>query len=183
MREKLIKNLNKVLIVVIPIIFIIFILAGYLFYLKPYIINMKTGYIPTKRRNTYTIKNADDILLNNYISKKSNTLIVFWATWCPSCVDESNALNEFINNNPDIPVIVVSHDKTIEKVEQYLKENNFNWFVILDSERKLRTIIDTNTKGIPSTYLLDKDLNVLSKEVTQMSENDFYDFYNLNFNK
>lgn len=183
MKGNLTKSSNKLLTLVISIIFLIFILVGYLFYLKPYAINMKTNYIPTKRRNTYIIQNANDILLNNYISKKSNTLIVFWATWCPSCIEESNDLNEFINNNPDIPVIVVSHDKTIEKVEQYLKENNFNWFVILDSERKIRASLDTDTKGIPSTYLLNKDLNVISKEITQMSEKDFYDFYNFNFNK
>lgn len=177
------KCLNNILIktIIISLVLFFLLLFCYLFFLKDYSFDVKKYYIPTKKRNNYVITN--DTCLNKYISKNKNTLIVFWATWCPSCIEESNDLNEFITNNPDIPVIVVSHDKNIENVEKYLKENNYNWFVILDSNRELRKNIDTNTKGIPATYLLDKDLNILLKDVSKLSKEDFFNFYNLNFNK
>lgn len=172
----------KTSIIIVIFISLLFILFN-LFYSNSEKTNIKNNYIPTKKRTNYVIINSNDISLNNYISNKSNTLVIFWATWCSSCVEESNNINSFILNNPEIPVIIISHDKNLEKVEKFLKENNFNWFVILDTNRKIRESIDTDTKGIPATYLLNKDLNIISKVITQMSEDDFYNFYNLNFNK
>ncbi len=182
----MIRNITKksIKIAIIILIFTILLLLIFfhLFYSNQNKNSIINKYIPTKKRTSYVIVNNSDILLNNYISKKSNTIIIFWATWCSSCVEESNSINSFITSNPQIPVIVVSHDKNIEKIEEYLKANNFNWFVILDTNRKLRESIDSDTKGIPATYLLNKDQNILSKAITQMTKDDFYNFYNFNFN-
>lgn len=142
----------------------------------------KDTYIPTSKRESYIIKNVDNILINNfsnYVSKNKNTLIVFWASWCQACVEESNDLNNFITNNPDIPVLVVSFDKNITDLETYLSSNNYNWFVFFDTERKIRKILDADTKGIPATYLINNNLEVITKEISSKTEDEFLEFYNL----
>lgn len=179
------KFTKKIFLIIFILLFIIIILAFGIYLCKSYLNNNKNkyminGYVPTSNRNTYILQNVDDSLINNYISKHDNTLIVFWASWCQACVEEANELNNFINNNPNITVIVVSFDKNITDLENYLKNNNYNWFVIFDTERKIRKSLDNDIKGIPATYLINNTLNVISKEITSMDEDGLLKFYNLN---
>lgn len=181
---KLMKNLTKkniittfiLLFFIVILIFIIY--FGTLFFKEnKYLFNNK--YIHTKKRDTYIIKNVDDTLINSYISKDNNTLIVFWASWCQACIEESAELNNFINNNPDITVLVVSFDKSFSDLENYLSTTNYNWFIILDPNRKIRQSLDTDTKGIPAAYLINSNLDVIAKDISTMNEEQFLKFYNL----
>ena len=81
-------------------------------------------------------------------------------------------------SNPDIPVIVVSHDKNYDTLSNYIIENNYNWFVIFDTDKKIRNAISKNTSGIPSTYLLNKKGEVIKYKNGFFSKDDFFTFYN-----
>lgn len=141
-----------------------------------YIDNNK--YIATSKRNSHIIYTADENILNKYYVKNKNTIVVFWASWCPQCLEEAPELNEFMLSNPDIPVIVVSHDKNYDTLSNYLIENNYNWFVIFDTDKKIRNAISKNTSGIPSTYLLNKKGEVIKYKNGFFSKDDFFTFYN-----
>lgn len=136
----------------------------------------KTKYIPTTKRTSYVLANVDDTFLNSYLQRK-NTLIIFFATWCDHCINEKDTITKLYNNNPDIPVIVVSHDKSLEDLDNYLKENNLNWFVIFDPNKNIREKIDKNSSGIPYLYLIDKNSDVIDKLNFPFNYDDILNFY------
>lgn len=146
---------------------------------KKYNFFNNTKYISTNKRKNYIINNVDETLLTNYISKKQNTLIIFWASWCSTCVEEADELNKFITNNPNLPIIIVSHDRELSDLENYLTTKNYKWFVIFDTDKTIRENIDKESKWIPSLYLLDKDLNIISSSTNSMTEEELLNFYNL----
>lgn len=183
------KNLTKKHIKIIFILLILIIFLFFCFYF--FILNItnkkeikiKDEYIYSIKRDNYIIKNVDEALINifaNYIPKEKNTLIVFFATWCQACVEESEELNKFITNNPNIPVIVVSFDKKVTDLENYLLKNKYNWFTFFDPTREIRKLYDIDTKGIPATYLVNNNFNVISKKISSMTEEELLNFYNLN---
>ncbi len=159
--------------IIFAIIFSIIILSYYNKYYKNY------NYVQTNKRESSIIKMADNTYLDSYISKKKNTLVIFWASWCPSCKMESEALNNFILKQPNIPVIIVSHDKDYETLNNYLNINNYNWFVILDSEKTIREHIAPNTSGIPCAYLINTNGNIINYYKATFTEDMFLKFYNL----
>lgn len=138
-------------------------------------------YVYLNDRENYIIQNVDNSFLDDYYNDE-NTMVVFTASWCKYCVEEQNELNNFIINNPDKKVIIVSHDKTYEDLENYLKTNNFNWFVIFDKDKTIRNHIDPGSNGIPSTYLLNKSGKMIGFSIGTKNENEFLQFYNNEIN-
>ena len=172
------KNMKKKFIILICIIFFILVLlAAFLFiYFKTDLIKKNIDLTTAKSRKNYII--TDDKNLSNYINKDEKTLVIFWATWCSYCLEESNELNEYIKSNPYKSIIIVSHDDNKDDVKNYLEENGYNWFVILDSEKTIRENIDPGSSGIPSSYLLNSDMNILDFHKGKLSIDQFVSFYN-----
>ncbi|MEG1363538.1 MAG: TlpA disulfide reductase family protein [Clostridia bacterium] len=147
-----------------------------------YYINIdKSDYVYLEDRKSYIIKEADNTFLDKYLSNKK-TMVVFTASWCKYCVEEQEELNTFIKENKDKKIIIVSHDKNYEDLEKYLKDNNFNWFVILDKDKTIREHIDPGSSGIPSTYLLDKKKSIISMHKGTLTKDEFNTFFNEEMN-
>lgn len=168
---------RKNIVIFISIIFIVLIVLTLLFiYFKTDLIKKNIDLTTAKSRKNYII--TDDKNLSNYINKDEKTLVIFWATWCSFCLEESNELNEYIKSNPYKSIIVVSHDDNKDDVVNYLEENGYNWFVILDPEKTIRENIDPGSSGIPSSYLLNSDMNILNFHKGKLSIDQFVSFYN-----
>ena len=168
---------RKNIVIFISIIFIVLIVLTLLFiYFKTDLIKKNIDLTTAKSRKNYII--TDDKNLSNYINKDEKTLVIFWATWCSYCLEESNELNEYIKSNPYKSIIVVSHDDNKDDVVNYLEENGYNWFVILDPEKTIRENIDPGSSGIPSSYLLNSDMNILNFHKGKLSIEQFVSFYN-----
>lgn len=136
-------------------------------------------YVYLTNRESYIIHNVSNNFLDDYYGNEK-TMIIFSASWCKYCVEEQEQLNSFITNNPDKKIIIVSHDKSYEELENYLKINNFNWFVIYDKDKTIRNHIDPGSSGIPSSYLLDKDGEIIGYSKGKKTESEFLKFYNNN---
>lgn len=168
---------RKNIVIFISIIFIVLIVLTLLFiYFKTDLIKKNIDLTTAKSRKNYII--TDDKKLSNYINKDEKILVIFWATWCSYCLEESNELNEYIKSNPYKSIIVVSHDDNKDDVVNYLEENGYNWFVILDPEKTIRENIDPGSSGIPSSYLLNSDMNILNFHKGKLSIDQFVSFYN-----
>lgn len=139
------------------------------------ILNKSYDLTKQKYRKKYII--SENLDITSYI-KDEKTLLIFWATWCPYCVNESDALNEYIKSNPNNSIIIVSHDTEIEELKKYLDENNYNWFVIIDKDKTIRESIDPGSKGIPSSYLINNQKNILNFHKGGLSLEQFNSFFN-----
>ena len=180
-QKGMVQMSKKLKLILIISLIIIFAIIG-IFISKIYINYLKTPrYIKYSSRDSYIINNVDENLLKNYISKKQNTLVIFWASWCPACLNEAEAITNFITNNPDIQTIIVSHDKEYEDLENYLKDNNLKWQVIFDKEKTIRKSIDSESTAIPACFVLNTNQEVLNSHEGLLTENEILDLYNMNF--
>lgn len=99
--------------------------------------------------------NGERIVRNDYTGKV--TVVNFWATWCPPCVEEIPMLNRLIAQMKDTPFELISIDFGEEKavIAGFLKKVNVAFPVLLDA--KGRTSGDWNTVVLPSTYVIGPD--------------------------
>lgn len=164
-------------LIIISTIFILIVIGIFtLLYFKTDIFKINKDITIAKNRKSYVI--SEDKNLSNFTNKDDKTLIVFWATWCSHCVDEAEALNEYISSNPYKSIIIVSHDNNKDDLKNYLEENGYNWFVILDSEKTIRENLEPGSTGIPSSYLLDKDGKIINFHKGKLTTNEFASFFN-----
>ena len=167
------KKLFIILSIVIGVL-VIFTLV-YFLVLKPYF-ESKKDLTYGKYRESFVI--SENRNLESFVNDDTNAVVVFWATWCSHCVEEAEDLNNFITSNLGRKIIVVSHDYTKEDLEEYLKEKGYNWFVILDTDKTIREKLDPGSKGIPSSYLVNKDMNILNFHKGKLNLEQFINFSN-----
>lgn len=100
------------------------------------------------------------ISMQSYIGKP--VLVNFWATWCPNCLNEMDDLNKAskILSEKGIATVLIS-DESIETIEKYKQQNDFQ-FQYLRFNGKKETL---NIYSIPTTYLLDKNGNIVFTKV------------------
>ncbi|MEE9524839.1 MAG: TlpA disulfide reductase family protein [Thermodesulfovibrionales bacterium] len=113
----------------------------------------------------FTLKDIDGntVSLSDYRGKI--VIIDFWATWCHECEDSSPELDRVYRKYRDRGVIFlgISLDEggdAIELVRKFIKKFNIT-FPILMGDRKLANAY--YIKGIPTTYVLDKDHNITAR--------------------
>ena len=108
-------------------------------------------------------------------------LVNFWATWCVPCIKEMPSLDRLkskINNNFDVIAISIDRDG-IDKVKTFFEENKINklekYFDIKNYLAKEMNII-----GVPSSFFIDKEGNVLGYFQGDMEwdNNDVINFIN-----
>lgn len=101
-----------------------------------------------------------DIAGNTYhISglKGSVVFINFWASWCKPCRDEMPSLQSLYNQFKDdkrLRMLMVLYRDDYEKALSYMKENNFDFPVIIDKDGKAASAYGIT--GVPETYIIDR---------------------------
>ena len=85
--------MKKKIVILISIFLFIILLqsAFFIIYFKTDFIVKNKDLTTAKLRKNYVI--TDDKNLSQYLNKNENTLVIFWATWCNYCVEESEDLN------------------------------------------------------------------------------------------
>ena len=96
--------------------------------------------------------------------KKNIYLINFWATWCPPCIKEIPELLKLEQKyKKDIRVIFISVDlnpkKALPKFLEKKKLGNIEPFL----DNKLELAKKLKVKIMPTTLVIDKDLNEISR--------------------
>ncbi len=115
----------------------------------------------------FTLKTADGakpVKLSDYKGKVR--IVDFWATWCPPCRGE---IPDFVALQKQygakgLQVIGVSMDRGgPEIVTKFMQENGMN-YVSLMSESSVEAAYG-GIRAIPSTFLVDRDGNIVKKYV------------------
>lgn len=83
-------------------------------------------------------------------------LLIFWATWCPSCVQEIEQLNawhaEF--DETDLKIVAINVEEDREKILMFEKDNPINYTVLLDESGEVAEAYDVY--GLPVSVFLAK---------------------------
>ena len=92
---------------------------------------------------------------NNY--KGQITVINFWATWCPPCVQEIPSLNRLKSKMKGLPFELISINYAEEKktILDFMKEVNVEFPVLLDKDGGFAK--KWNVITYPSTFIIDKE--------------------------
>ena len=123
-----------------------------------------------KKAPAFTIPNisGNDRNLRNYQGQK--VFLNFWATWCPPCKKEMPAIQKYyeeIQDNNEIAVLAVNVKEPKGKVLDYLMKKSFNFPILLDKNGK--TAQKYAVRGIPTTYIIDKQGIIVEKHVGILS--------------
>ncbi len=177
-----IKKIRNILIIILIISSLLIVLSiVYAIYEN---ITGPYANLKAKNRQELIIRNVDETLLTNYLEKDKYTFVIFWASWCSHCQNEASTLNKFMLGNKDVNFIVVSHDTSIDTLTKYFETHaNYNWFVILDSNKSIRNYVDSSAASVPRAYLLDSTGNVVDKIVGEATYDELLNLYNSAINK
>jgi thiol-disulfide isomerase/thioredoxin len=126
---------------------------------------------------TETVKSGIDILLKEYKGiggpmpiklknidgntvTKDNftgqiTVINFWATWCPPCIEEIPSLNRLKKKMADVPfeLISINYAEDDKTIVDFMKEVNVEFPVLLDKNGEFAK--QWNVISYPSTFIID----------------------------
>lgn len=86
------------------------------------------------------------------IVKEKPTLLVFWATWCPSCVEEVPLLNQWMEKYPDLQILAVNVEEPRERVAEFVEKHKIRYPVLLDETGEVAS--QYGLVGIPAAVLM-----------------------------
>ena len=98
------------------------------------------------------------LLKNEMIGQGEVVLINFWASWCPPCRAEHPTLKKLSDRG--ISLYGVNFKDRPENAVRFL-ENDGNPFAAITADREGRTGIDWGVAGLPETFILNGEGEVL----------------------
>lgn len=112
---------------------------------------------------------GEEVSLSDFEGKI--VVLNFWATWCPPCRAE---IPDFIEvcklyEDKDVQFIGVSVDKDVEDLKKFVNDFDINYPILIDN-----TIDNVSpgwkVSGIPTTFILSKNSEILSSSVGMMTK-------------
>lgn len=111
--------------------------------------------------------NGKDVSLSDYKGKK--VFLNFWASWCPPCKAEMPDIEKLYEEtkDSDLVILAVNVGESKSEVTSFLNDNKYSFPVLLDSDQNITN--QYNIKGIPTSFFIDKEGNIVSSKVGGMS--------------
>lgn len=108
----------------------------------------------------FTLNNLEGqkVSLASFTSQKP-TLLVFWATWCPTCTEEIPVLNDWTKKYPALQIVGVNVQEPAERVKAFVDQRGIRYPILLDTEGEVAGLY--GLVGIPAAILVGKDGSVL----------------------
>lgn len=112
---------------------------------------------------------ADGNIINMNDLIVDNTLLIFYASWCPHCQTMLPAIKDLYNNQAEkkVEIIAVSIDEKREEWLTFINENNLNWINISDGLGwDGKAALDYSIYATPTMFLLDNDKKIIGKPMS-----------------
>ena len=102
--------------------------------------------------------NGKNIVKNSF--KGQITIINFWATWCPPCVEEIPSLNRLKKKMKGHPfeLISINYAEDKDTILNFMKKVNVEFTVLLDKNGDFANKLNVIT--YPSTFVIDTNGNI-----------------------
>jgi len=92
-------------------------------------------------------------------------MLNFWATWCGPCRVEMPYIQEVFEDEEwteqGLVILAINLGEAPSKVKEFMEDNGLSFRVLLDTDASVAQ--DYNVRGIPATFLIDK--NGIMKDV------------------
>jgi peroxiredoxin len=127
--------------------------------------DVETGVSVGQKASSFKLSTVDGKALElESFAKGKVTLLVFGATWCPSCRHEIPILKEYYNELKDdgLNVLAIDIQESEKKVKSFVEKQQINYPVVLDSNAK--TAMLYKVVGIPLNVILDRNGVIVYKE-------------------
>lgn len=114
--------------------------------------------------------NGNVISLSEINSEK--TILVFWASWCPHCIEIMPVLQDFYNSNTrdKLEIIAISVDAEETEYLEAVNSHSYNWINIAELKGwDGPTIMEYGIHATPSIFILDKDKKILAKPTNKVT--------------
>lgn len=129
----------------------------FLFSINVYAEKLPDFTMPVYKQNA-TFKLSEEL-------KGKKILINFWATWCISCIKEMPQLEALkAQHEKDVIFVAVNAGEELRLIDKFFRKQKFSYIQLLDLDRKFSKSI--NVESLPVTIVLDKDMNVIYRDVT-----------------
>jgi peroxiredoxin len=116
-----------------------------------------------KEAKGFTLKDLEgyDVSLSSFHGKV--VLLNFWATWCPYCRKERVELNNLHEEyyGKDLVIISVAGDKSLVKVQGFIKRNPVDFIVLFDSDGEVSN--SYGVRALPTNFLIDREGRIIKK--------------------
>ena len=97
------------------------------------------------------------------------TILLFWATWCPSCKGLVNDLKKIYlpDNHHKLEIVAIAIDESKDELEKFLNDGDYNWINVCDFKKwKGDLVQQLDIYATPTMFLLDKSLTIQAKPIT-----------------
>jgi len=94
------------------------------------------------------------------ILKEKKAVLVFWASWCPTCRREMPLAEKFYTDNKDkLELIGINVRESKAKAERFLRKTKVTYPIALDSKGDVAKLY--KVRGIPTVIVVDKDSKII----------------------
>lgn len=110
---------------------------------------------------------GEQVRLENITSEY--TLVVFWASWCPHCIEMLPELKKIYDRETRIKfeVLSISLDTARTEYQNYITKHNINWITHCEFKGWTGKIVtDFNIYATPTMFLLDRNKMILAKPIS-----------------
>ncbi len=116
-----------------------------------------------------SLKTAAGEVLNSENELKANgkpTVLLFWLTTCAPCAMEMKAISEKYEDwqkETDFNLVAISTDfsKNYPNFVKRVEDKKWPWKTYNDVHREFRKVMPGGLNGLPQTFLLDKEGNIV----------------------
>ena len=156
-------------------LFIIIFFLGFCFVIFYKGLNNSSIYTPKNiNKKNIPIFEAKDLNSSAYLNSKkifqedSFYIVNIWASWCAPCRAEHPLLME-LSKNQAVKVIGLNYRDNLNNAKKFINELGNPYFQsIIDSDGTLS--VEFGAYGVPETFLIDKDKNIIKKFVGPINE-------------
>jgi len=133
-------------------------------------------YIPAKQKNIENISIKEfysdrNLKIKELFENKKFIVINIWASWCLPCRQEHQYIKN-ISEIPDLKMIGLNYKDKRDNAQKFLDELGNPYDIILKDPKGTKSIF-LGAYGVPETYVIDRELNILKKYIGPInSENE-----------
>ena len=104
-------------------------------------------------------------------------ILNLWASWCIPCENEVSEL-KIISETKGYSVIGILVEDSAENGMEFIKKNKITYQNVLDSAIAESILIQFIWSGIPTTLVLDNNLNIISTIIGEITANQIFELTN-----